>query len=426
MGNFKSRREGGVFDGTVDGISREDAEQAVQAKLDTNTLVKESLKKMGKTGTDLGHPEGLLHSFLTMADAISYVEPTVEELIAYEKSAGEQRPEEEQYETPMEKIPYNFGQGLGTSTSHDSGHVQVSTQGSKSNSGNQLSTKSPTGKVKKASLKIKLVITELPDNTQTRKILSPVLATLRLAPQFGLFHSALIIGPWKIEWNNSSLIVPRKCMASAVVAFDLVEINGEENIKDKLQTLAEAISEYNVTKSYDQMNCNCQQFVDDLCKRLELPIAFKGQMAEFMDRLRKTGKCESKYTIPQDVLEKMRARNKKEPGSITFTTMPNFDLEQTSGEITFTSHEQLDEVVNNIVTADAAFLYSAGKDDYKLLKAFDRAFWLRHFKHAVEKKCAHDDYKPLGFEPKMLQSIGRDNVKCPFQDPTLTGTNWKR
>lgn len=48
-------------------------------------------------------------------------------------------------------------------------------------------------------LKVKLVIVEIHQtNTQRsfRQLLSPIMNTFHISPQFGMFHSALVVGPW--------------------------------------------------------------------------------------------------------------------------------------------------------------------------------------------------------------------------------------
>ena len=74
-------------------------------------------------------------------------------------------------------------------------------------------------------IKIKLVITEI-HHTQNernlRKICSPFANILNLSPEFGMFHSALSIGPWYLEWTNKSLCVPKKCFSNAaLIALDI-------------------------------------------------------------------------------------------------------------------------------------------------------------------------------------------------------------
>jgi hypothetical protein len=57
----------------------------------------------------------------------------------------------------------------------------------------------------KKKIRIKLVIAEICKNSTQkafRKLLSPVLTTFDTQQQFGMFHSALIVGPWYLECNN--------------------------------------------------------------------------------------------------------------------------------------------------------------------------------------------------------------------------------
>lgn len=47
------------------------------------------------------------------------------------------------------------------------------------------------------TLKIKLIITDIKTNPTMRQLLSPVLAHIPgVSQQFGMFHTAVVIGPW--------------------------------------------------------------------------------------------------------------------------------------------------------------------------------------------------------------------------------------
>lgn len=58
-------------------------------------------------------------------------------------------------------------------------------------------------------LRVKLVITEIchSDAQKTiRKIISPVISSIpNLNNKFGMFHTAIIVGPWYLEWCDTSL-----------------------------------------------------------------------------------------------------------------------------------------------------------------------------------------------------------------------------
>jgi hypothetical protein len=78
-----------------------------------------------------------------------------------------------------------------------------------------------------------------------------------------------------------------------------------------------------------------------------------------------------------------------------------------SKEIEFKSHEELDHFVSDLFKVEEDFKEKY-PDHYGLLKAFDRAFWLRHLKYPQISK-----YSPI----KTL-----DKCECPFKDPHDTGT----
>ena len=55
-------------------------------------------------------------------------------------------------------------------------------------------------KTEKNKIKIKLVIAEVAQNDMRknfRQFISPILSTFDLLPEFGMFHSAILIGKYK-------------------------------------------------------------------------------------------------------------------------------------------------------------------------------------------------------------------------------------
>eukprot|EP01080_Neovahlkampfia_damariscottae_P001200 gene1200-10714_t len=244
-------------------------------------------------------------------------------------------------------------------------------------------------------LKIKLVITEIAKNEKERtirKLLSPVASTLNIGPKCGMFHSALSIGPWYLEWTNRELCIPKKCFSqAAIVALDIdshLEIVDSDKVIEKL---SEVVARWNVNHSYDKSKNNCQVFVDDLLLALDIDphIKFKGQLGEFVKKLRTKGECNIEYDIPDDIREKCSFKEKKK---------------------TFSSHRELDQFVNEILEDFPDFFVSR-KSDAALLKSFDRAFWLRYFRDKNNAKYVPDkDYD----QPDELQ------IQCPWDDPVKT------
>ncbi|KAL9649370.1 hypothetical protein ABK040_016197 [Willaertia magna] len=239
-------------------------------------------------------------------------------------------------------------------------------------------------------IKIKLIIAEIcKSDTQRalRKMLSPVLTKLDFQQQFGMFHSALVVGPWYLEWNNSSICIPRKCYSSAAMVAADLEFKGMStfDLNETIDKISKVIIDWNVNKEYSQRNANCQQFVDDLCKALGIPIQFDGVLGDYLNDLRSKGQCEIYFPVSDNMKEEFGIKESK---------------------VYFHTHEELDNFVKGLLEKQPLFAEEYNLD-WNLLKSFDRAFWLRHFRHGDDPK-----FQPAGGLP--------DN--CPFGDPTMTAS----
>jgi len=238
-------------------------------------------------------------------------------------------------------------------------------------------------------LKVKLVIVEIHNSASQRtfrRVLSPLMDTFNISPQFGLFHSALIVGPWYLEWNDSCLVVPRKCYSgAAVLAADVEKFFKGPQVSVALDRISNVICEWNANYQYSQQKYNCQLFVDELCKALDITLNFNGALGSFLQQLRKTGQCELGYQLSPDLQK---------------------SLGITESYKKFKTHKELDEFVTMVRDKLPTYfdMDPVGRDDWVLLKSYDRAFWLRHFKN---KKA--EEYAPLV-------------PCCPFSNPTVSGS----
>lgn len=244
-------------------------------------------------------------------------------------------------------------------------------------------------------VKVKLVIAEIAksgNEKKFRRIFSPIATNLHMMGDFGWFHSALVIGPWYIEWNSSGLCIPRKCYSSAaLLAIDVgTPIKNKVKLKEMIDKLAGVIVRWNTTKEYSQKSANCQHFVDDICKEIGLNLEFSGAMGGFIKELRSSGKSSLQWKIPEKIREECNIKEEK---------------------IKFQTHEELDKFVQNIYKHIPLF-HEKHKSDYRLLKSFDRAFWLRHFRNNI-----HTDYLPLYNEDQELD--------CPFGNPQESASLYK-
>jgi hypothetical protein len=163
-----------------------------------------------------------------------------------------------------------------------------------------------------------------------------------------------------------------------------VNIKGGQ-VKEVLDKMADVICTWNANHVYSRTEHNCQQFIDALCQGIGIQLNFKGSLAEYLNHLRQHGTCELKYTLTS-YLQKL--------------------LNTTDQYRVFHNHKDLDELVKNILDKDPVYFDITAKDDWALLKSFDRAFWLRYFKNKLD-----DNWKAhFVMDHALLTS-------CPFGHP---------
>jgi hypothetical protein len=135
----------------------------------------------------------------------------------------------------------------------------------------------------------------------------------------------------------------------------------------------------------NQNEGNCQEFVDDILLSLSITNKFEGALGNFLDEMRSKGTC-----------------------NICFSTdklfQQSFGLDKKKFE--FKSHYELDLFVYNLFSIDKEFKKTF-PNEYSLLKSFDRAFWLKHFKYPE-----NEDFYCLVDE--------NNNCLCPFDNPKKT------
>ncbi|KAL9647084.1 hypothetical protein ABK040_016558 [Willaertia magna] len=262
------------------------------------------------------------------------------------------------------------------------------------------------------TVKVKLVIAEIAKTKKEktfRRLLSPIMSTIDAAPAFGMFHSALIVGPWLIEWNSSSLCIPRRCYSNAAtLAIDIQEISTKD-IDLSIDKVSQIITDWNVHHEYKQSTANCQHFVDDICRALGIKMNFNGSMQHYLNKLRNKGLCSIKWRVPLDIKEKVGLKETK---------------------ISFNTHRELDTLMCNILSKIPNF-QEAYEEDYMLLKSFDRAMWLRSFRNpqdvtyqAISKSeylrlSGNEKDDDLGVFGGDDDDEGDDNsgTGCPFGHP---------
>jgi hypothetical protein len=259
------------------------------------------------------------------------------------------------------------------------------------------------------TLVIKLIFTTINSDVQ-RALTTLALKVSGKLPKFGHIHSALAVGPTIIEWNDSSLCVPRKSAStSAVIAVDIARIEGMDRIDEILFKMAQTITYWNNNKIYGMFEANCQIFVEDLLRSVGITPNFTGSLSNFIENVRKKGKCSPIYYVNEYIASCLGIK---------------------PGEKKFKAHEELDLFViewNGKVPRD--YLNSPeGISDFMLLKAFDRAFWLKYIKQQSSNETIEEYNKRLDMFCcyEIEKRNGVFTCGCPFGDPSDTNTNYPK
>jgi hypothetical protein len=144
-----------------------------------------------------------------------------------------------------------------------------------------------------------------------------------------------MVGPWLIEWNNSAICVPRKCVSkAALLSADVDEISATDDIVEIVRKLSEVIVDWNVNMKYKdnggdkKVEGNCQDFVEDVLKRLGMRHDFSGPLGDFLRKLREKGTCEMEFNMETNFREKFSITEKK---------------------VKFQTHTQLDQFVEQLL-----------------------------------------------------------------------------
>jgi len=219
---------------------------------------------------------------------------------------------------------------------------------------------------------LKLIIAQLKRAKGIKQAVADTIA--KHASEFGRVHTALQVDKWIIEWTTSGLIVPREMKSTNVLMVIDLPVSHLQDIDSQIifHRIAKICVDYNRERTYANLSGNCQTFVLDMLGDLGVQFNIGGALGGFL------------YNLKNDP-----------EGYGRFYYQPK--------DIVFESHEQLDEFLVNecgsIVLPNGNMNpdndSGMTEEDFLLLKAFDRAFWLRY-----------------------TQSPSRENMPtnyCPFQ-----------
>jgi hypothetical protein len=189
-------------------------------------------------------------------------------------------------------------------------------------------------------LPIKMLIADL---GETSKVFNWMLRKTNMYPSFGRTHLDLTVGNMIIGWNSSSLCIPREGRSErAVILVTVCELK-KEKISDALFNLAQEIVKWNVGATYGVVNNTARKFVEACLCAMNVRLNFRGEIKDYLTDL---------YTVERVTRTLKLSASAQEALSYDFLQ----DFGVNNGQITFTTHRQLDEFYYAILNEFPEFL----------------------------------------------------------------------
>jgi serine/threonine protein kinase len=234
----------------------------------------------------------------------------------------------------------------------------------------------------KSMWRVKVILTTMQFNTAARVAGRAIFWNF----DYGMVHAAIQVGPVILEWGPSSVVIPELIddfkADHVVLALDVGNLDGSMGFveRQRISNLCKCVVAWNCGKSYDVTRHNCQDFVNACLRSLDIKTNLTGEISSFLRSLTGQNKEGTRFKFKGKV---------------------------------FKSHRDLDHYLDahwdELQAEDRA-------DDLALLKAFDRAFWIRH--RTLQDNL--DESPEIRAERLAVQPAGSDG--CRFGDPSKTGT----
>jgi len=233
------------------------------------------------------------------------------------------------------------------------------------------------------AVRIKLIVTALSMKKGQNQVMNKILRWSGIA-SLGAVHTAVQIGNVILEWDDSSICLPTSTRIwgnyRALCALDIATLPADQVRELYFDKLSQLIAKWNGTMKYDQLN-NCQVFTEEVLEVLDMKKSMSGRIENFLRNL-----------AVQD------------PKALIFTFVYKDE------KYAFESHVDLDNFCHKIRPEN-------GSENWRLLKAMDRVFWLRQFAISNEEtmdktmqKCLLEKYSSIG-------------DTCYFRSPVNEETN---
>ena len=246
-----------------------------------------------------------------------------------------------------------------------------------------------------AGMSVKLVISEI-GNQINKKI--GIAGTL-IPATFGIFHVGLIIGQWQLDWYNDSLVSVRNkfITTNAIAVIDLGMLNDSRDIMEAFKSIASICCLFNGTKNYNPLLCNCQHFVSRILKSISMRMEKNAAIQGYLKDIKKGKGRVYHYT------KELKDIVSHSPVS-KYSAMELIEFDKRS-EVNDFCHW-----LNGL----GYFELDAGKQDYRLLKAFDRSF------HIAGVELSGTGFVPFFAENEKLAEITLEKPRYNVGDMDIT------
>eukprot|EP01119_Soliformovum_irregulare_P000418 TRINITY_DN1028_c0_g2_i1.p1 TRINITY_DN1028_c0_g2~~TRINITY_DN1028_c0_g2_i1.p1 ORF type:complete len:351 (-),score=97.35 TRINITY_DN1028_c0_g2_i1:32-1084(-) len=267
--------------------------------------------------------------------------------------------------------------------------------------------------MKTETIPIKLIISSLSLNEPPNKFFNALGKLFRIA-KLGSVHTAIQIGPCILDWNASAIVQHEASTDyanyQALAVVDVGVMNRQDFLDSKARLLAERIVSWNI-KPYSQFSTNCQAFTTDMLKVLNLKLNDRTSthVGHFIHNLQNLDH--------KDIPFKFSFQGK---------------------EIVFNNHKELDIFCHDNHQYLSDTCNAQAQQERKLLKAFDRVFWLRLYDAKASQDLTIDrrnefikkfeSYPAIHIDDQ--ERPGETHVKvgtgCYFHDPGDTDTMYQK
>ncbi|KAG2391897.1 hypothetical protein C9374_013382 [Naegleria lovaniensis] len=270
----------------------------------------------------------------------------------------------------------------------------------------------------KKPLKVKLIISDLNQPKLASKMASTVNTFVNVFSQFGWVHTAFTISNLKFDWVKSEYCETSDVKGtSCLLAITVKEIHDMSELEDCLKILSEEVSRWNREYSYGSISndrklqkkiANCQDFTIFMLRKIGVKdFKFENtSIGDYLETIFNKGLTDVMFTTNKEFRDKYNT---------LFKEHSNLNHRMIEKKHTFQTHKDLDLFVQDLMDVDPSFENS---EEYQLLKAFDRGFWLKYRRSCgvMEGDSNYDEL--IKNEPLQLEDEhGMLELKCPFGDP---------